>query len=95
MSELLTAKIRTALRRKGFIERETDHVYLLYAPGGRSTRIFTFLSHGERKADESQLRLMARELHLSKAELLRLVECTISGEEYERLMIERGFVRWP
>jgi hypothetical protein len=36
---------------------------------------------------------MGRELHLSRAELLKFVECEMSYEEYLHRMIESGHLR--
>jgi len=36
---------------------------------------------------------MARELHLSRVDLLRFVECEMSYEDYLRRMIDEGHLR--
>jgi hypothetical protein len=36
---------------------------------------------------------MARELHLSRAELLKFVECEMSYEDYLRRMVDGGYLR--
>ena len=48
---------------------------------------------GQRKLDDRLLRLMARELHLSRVDLLRFVECEMSYEDYLRRMIDEGHLR--
>jgi hypothetical protein len=59
-----------------------------------AARAFTLWSvMGKRKLDDRLLRLMAKELHLSRAELLKFVECEMSYEDYHCRMIDGGHVR--
>jgi hypothetical protein len=51
------------------------------------------ISHGQRKVDDALLSEIARELHLSKQDLLRFIHCEITAEAYADLMIGRGHVR--
>ncbi len=93
MTEILASLLINALLRKGFEKVETHHTMLWFMVRGRRTSIHTWISHGQRKLDDHLLRLMARELHLSRAELLKFVECEMSYEDYFRHMIDRGHVR--
>ena len=61
--------------------------------GGTRTSIRTRISHGQRKVDDWLLSEIARELHLSKRDLLQFIECEIGYDEYVELMIERGHLR--
>ena len=63
---------------------------LWFVVQGRCTSIHTWVSHWQRKLDDRPLRLMAGELHLSRAKLLKFVECQISYEDYLRRMIDGG-----
>lgn len=93
MSSLPAREIDRALRKKGFVlENSKDRIYRLYA-GGRKTRIRTLLSHtSNMDYDDTLLSLVAREMKLTKKELLQFVECTLSGEGYMALLSERGWV---
>ena len=93
MTEVLASLPIDALSRKGFEKLETHHTMLWFVVQGRRTSIHTWVSHGQRKLDDRLLRLMARELHLSRAELLKFVECEMSYEEYYRRMIDGGHLR--
>jgi len=93
MTEILASLLINALLRKGFEKVETHHTMLWFMFQGRRTSIHTWVSHGQRKLDDRLLRLVAKELHLSKAELLKFVECSMAYEDYLHLMIERGHVR--
>jgi hypothetical protein len=66
---------------------------------GRMTEIhiarLAWISHGQRKAGDWLIGRIAKEIHLSKRELLRFVACEISQEEYNRLLEQRGRLRPP
>jgi hypothetical protein len=93
MTEILTSLLINALLRKGFEKVETHHTMLWFVVQGRRTSIHTWVSHGQRKLDDRLLRLIGRELHLSRAELLKFVECQMSYEDYRRRMVDEGYLR--
>lgn len=93
MSELRVSRITNALRQKGFEGYGSHHFMYWLVVRGRKTAIRTRISHGERKLDDWLLRQMAKQLHLSKQELLEFIDCRIDGEQYIKLMIERGHLR--
>jgi hypothetical protein len=93
MTEILTSLLINALLRKGFEKVETHHTMLWFVVQGRRTSIHTWVSHGQRKLDDRLLRLIGRELHLSRAELLKFVECEMSYEDYRRRMVDEGYLR--
>lgn len=90
MTQVHAGRIRTALLAKGFVSRHTDHEWFFLKVAGRSQAIRTKLSHGRSKIDDSLLRLMARQLHLTRDEFIELISCTLSAEDYVRLLKERG-----
>jgi hypothetical protein len=93
MTEILTSLLTNALFRKGFEKVETHHTMLWFVVQGRRTSIHTWVSHGHRKLDDRLLRLIGRELHLSRAELFKFVECEMSYEDYRRRMVDEGYLR--
>ncbi|MBZ5624109.1 MAG: hypothetical protein LAQ69_36230 [Acidobacteriia bacterium] len=92
MTEIAVARIIGILLRKGFVQDESHHTMLRLVVNRRKTRIHTWFSHGRRKADDWLLSQIARELRLSKRELHAFLECTIGGEQYAQLMIDRGHI---
>jgi hypothetical protein len=94
MTEVHAYRFSNALVNKGFERVEGKHhtMFRLVA-GGSRTSIRTRLSHGQRKVDEWLLGEMVKQLHLSKLELLRFIQCEIGYEQYVKLMIERGHLR--
>ena len=73
MSEIPVNRLLAALLRKGFVRRDTHHIMLWFAPGGKRTSTVTRISHGERSANGWLLARIAHELHVSRAELLAFI----------------------
>ncbi len=94
MTEIHAQRLSNVLINKGFERVEAKHHTMFWlVVGGTRRGIRTRISHGQRKVDDWLLSEIARELHLSKRELLRFIDCEISGQDYVRRMIERGYLR--
>jgi hypothetical protein len=87
-----TRAIKRALLKKGFTMRKTHHMEFRFMIGDTAFDIHTFLSHGLKDYGDNLLASMSKQLHLSKTELLRFIDCTMSGAEYAVLMRERGHI---
>ena len=85
--------IESALLRKGFRFSDSHHKFLRLFVGAAPQPVQTFLSHSKSDYGNELLAQVSRQLHLTKAELLRLIDCEMSGEQYLQLMIERGYVK--
>jgi len=70
--------------------RESHHKMFYLSNKGKITGVHTFLSHGLREYNADLLAKMRDQLHLSGQELEDLIRCPLSGEEYIRLLEERG-----
>jgi hypothetical protein len=87
--------VEAALQAKGFVKIEGDHHYFVYrTKDGRKTRARTKTSHSPRVRDiaDNLLGPMARQCLLNRAEFLRLVDCPMDRDGYERRLIELGEV---
>ncbi len=95
MSEIRTGDLVTALTRKGFAARAGGRhkEILVFWFQGRATQIRTLYSHGVRKLDDHRLRIVARELGLSRVDLLKLVECPLTGERYAGKLLAKGLIQ--
>lgn len=84
--------VRAALLKKGFREDQTRaHVYFWLYAGEQRTRVNTHISHGPSEDLGPKLvGQMARQLFLTKKEFTALVDCTVGGAEYLRLLSNRG-----
>ena len=75
-----TREIASVLKRKGFHEeRKTKHEFFRLHVGGKVTQVRTHLSHGNQDIQKgsSLFAAMARQLHLSNAELEELLNCPL------------------
>jgi len=86
-------EVEGALLRKGFSQGNTDHAYFnFYDKHGKKTPIFTKTSFGTKYKDLGAplVAAMAKQCGLTKSEFEKLVECTLSREEYEALLTKRS-----
>ena len=85
--------VEASLESKGFARVEGDHHYFVYiARDGRKTRARTKTSHSPKVRDiaDNLLGPMARQCLLTKAEFLRLIDCPMDRDAYERYLVAQG-----
>lgn len=94
MAQADRRKIKTALETKGFKKRDNDHEFYDLLVKGKKVGILTKISRGSKYKiyDDGLLGMMARQLRLSKADLMRLIECSLSGDAYAKLLEESGAI---
>lgn len=89
--------VESALERKGFTKiRDTKHSHFLYVTrDGLKTSVRTMISHGKTGADigDSLVARMARQCRISRKEFENLVDCSLSREDYEDLLIAATIVK--
>lgn len=83
-------QIRSALQSKGFRYRESDHTYLTLFVGGKQTSVRTKISHGNTEYGDDLLATVSRQLALTKADLLKLIDCSLGEEKYVRILTDAG-----
>ncbi len=79
--------VEATLEAKGFRRVEGDHHYFVYfTRDGRKTRARTKTSHSPKVRDiaDNLLGQMARQCSLTKPDFLRLVDCPMGRDEFER-----------
>lgn len=82
--------VETGLLRKGFVKSQTDHNYFTYfSIAGEKTVIKTKTSFGASGSDidSGLIKFMARQCKLDVNDFHRLVDCPLSREEYEALVL--------
>jgi len=85
--------VEASLQSKGFVPTQGDHHYFVYITrDGRKTRARTKTSHSPKVRDiaDNLLGQMARQCMLPKNEFLRLVDCPMDRDDYERRLIDKG-----
>ena len=87
-------RIEAALLAKGFQRTDAKHRKFGYvSTRGIESRIRTLLSHGgNRDIDDRLLATMARQCGLSRREFLALIDCPLTQDDYEALLVERGAI---
>lgn len=81
---------RASLAAKGFtIDEQRRHIVLVYEDlEGRTTTARTLLSHGAGGSEigDNLHGRMARQVKLTHADFLRLIDCPMSREEYDAIV---------
>lgn len=86
--------IQAALEKKGFKKRDNDHEFYDLLVDGKKVGIQTKISRGTKYKvyEDYLLGCMARQLRLSKTDLMKLVKCTLSGDAYVKLLVRDGAI---
>ena len=81
---LETNKIKKSLKKKGFAEDvDGDHVKYVLQRENLTASISTHVSHGGKKTiGKGLVSEMARQCKLKPAQFRKLVNCTMSGDDY-------------
>lgn len=88
--------VESALCKKGFRRSNGRHrKFVFYTNRGKKTSVWTEVSRGSQHRDLSDfiLHKMADQCRLSYPQFKRLIECPMSREEYEALLVQNGDVR--
>lgn len=95
MPSLKKRDVQTNLQKKGFALREGDHVYLHYITlDGRRTGIRTKISHSPKgDINSGVVSAMARQCQLTTAQFVDFASCTISQDDYERILQTKGVLQ--
>lgn len=86
-------RVEASLEAKGFVRAEGDHHHFVYLTReGLKSRARTKTSHSPKTKDiaDNILGQMARQCLLTKPEFLRLVDCPMNRDEYERRLRDMG-----
>ena len=93
MPQLERRQVERSLPRKGFDrENREKHVFFVHRNGdGQKTGIQTFVSRGTdyKSLGPSLVGTMARQCRLTSSQFIELVNCTITGDEYDCLVAEK------
>lgn len=88
--QLPARKIKSAFRRKGFEEKNSHHLLLIYKSlSGKKYGVRTYMSHSAKSIDDKLISEMSTQTLLTKKQFVEFVECTISQEDYEKIISEK------
>jgi len=82
--------VARGLRRKGFDEIDNGDLYYHFMVDGRKSGIFTLRSKSDDDLGARYLTNIARQVFLKRDELLDLVRCPLSWDDYIAILRERG-----
>ena len=85
-------KLEDALMHKGFERKEGDHHFFVYiTQQGKKSSVRTKTSHTPKMKEigDGLISQMAKQCHLNAKEFLCLVDCPLSREDYEKLLLAR------
>jgi hypothetical protein len=88
--------VEASLQGKGFARVEGDHHYFVYVTqDGRMTRARTKTSHSPkvRQIADNLLGQMARQCLLTRPDFLKLIDCPMTRDDYERKLRDQGEVQ--
>lgn len=86
-------QVINALKRKGFEASNTDHIKLIYiTTTGKKTKVWTKASHGgkQNEISSSNLSKMAKQCKLSNSDFEQLINCPLSRDRYQDMLIAAG-----
>jgi predicted RNA binding protein YcfA (HicA-like mRNA interferase family) len=75
-------EVESALLKKGFELDQRHHRFFFLVVDGRSSGIFTRISHGHEDIGDKILGRMARQMKIKRRELDEFVSCSMSGNDY-------------
>lgn len=85
------SKIQSNLPKKGFIETDDRrHIFYHFHHKGKKTHIRTMVSHGSRykTLSDDLVSKMAKQCKLTVKDFKGLAECTVSHEDYVKILEE-------
>jgi len=88
--------VEKALQQKGFDPSSGDHSFFaFYTMSGKKTSVWTKTSRGSghKTLGDNLVSAMAKQCGLTKGQFLQLIDCPLSREELERILIESGRIK--
>lgn len=83
---LRTDEIKSSLTKKGFEPKDGKHKFFNYYYDGKKTKISTMISHSHKEIGDTLINKMSKQVKLSKDQFCKLVNCSLSGEEYKEIL---------
>jgi hypothetical protein len=85
--------VEMALEKKGFKPTEGDHSFFTYHTlAGQKTSVWTKTSHGSRykTLGDTLVSAMAKQCGLTNGQFKQFIECSLTQERMERILVETG-----
>jgi hypothetical protein len=88
--------VEASLVRKGFVKSEGDHSFFTYhSVEGGKTSVWTKTSHGtgHKTLGDKLVSMMGRQCGLTHGQFKLLIECPMSQEKYQSILLETGRIK--
>jgi hypothetical protein len=87
-------EIQKALLKKGFYQKNKDHMFFYFK---KNDAVFTKISRGSsyKTYGDDLLSKMSKQLRLTKQELLNFIDCPLNKENYLEILRTKGFISLP
>jgi hypothetical protein len=83
-------KVDHALVKKGFAPGEGNHHFYFLVVDGKTTGIFTKISHGHDEISDKNLGRMARQMKISRREFDSFIDCKLTVDDYISQLRKEG-----
>ena len=91
MAALKARKVLSGLEKKGFVQAEGDHTFLIFYVNGKKTSIHTKVSHGSNEINDYLINKMSIQVKLERQKFLDLVNCPLSLGRYLEELKAQGY----
>jgi predicted RNA binding protein YcfA (HicA-like mRNA interferase family) len=91
MTTLKPRQVLSGLEKKGFVQSQRDHRFLIFYFNGKKTSIYTKVSHGGNEINDYLINQMSIQIRLEKKQFIDLVNCPFSAEDYLKELRAKGF----
>jgi predicted RNA binding protein YcfA (HicA-like mRNA interferase family) len=91
MTSLKVRRVLRGLEKKGFVQSQRDHRFLIFCFNGKKTSIYTKVSHGGNEINDYLINQMSIQTKLEKKQFIDLVNCPFSAEDYLKELRTKGF----
>lgn len=83
-------EVKKALEDKGFISRTKKHHFMIFIHNGKKTRAHTIIRlKPNQNIPRGLFSKISNDLFLDNSELIDLIECPLTQNDYSHLLIER------
>ena len=92
MTTFKSKKVEKSLKKKGFKQEPGDHKFFVLYVDGKRTNIRTKTSHCGQDIDKYLINQMRKQVHLEEEDIINLIKCPLSEEEYKKIVTEGGYI---
>jgi len=87
-------KTRQSLLKKGFTEVQgRKHALYIFMYKGNEMSFQTFMSRNSQDIGDDLLSSMAEQVHLTKKDFIKLIDCPLSEEDYIKILMGKGLLK--